>query len=153
MTIPPVAGVGGGLSIGQLEGLGPEGAPAAGEGPGSGSSGEGISLEAAASGEGSAPTSPVGPAEGATQAGQAGGGEGGGGEPGGFGGALTEAISSLEKSQSNATTASQQLAAGTVKDPESAVVTVEDGVLAMQLAAQIRSKATEAVQTIFQTQA
>jgi flagellar hook-basal body complex protein FliE len=31
-------------------------------------------------------------------------------------------------------------------------VTVEDAALAMQLAAQIRTKATEAVQTIFQTQ-
>ena len=48
--------------------------------------------------------------------------------------------------------ASQALATGTVKDPESAVVTVEDAQLAMELAAQIRTKATEAAQTIFQTQ-
>lgn len=70
----------------------------------------------------------------------------------GFGSALTDAISSLEKTQQSGDSAAQSLAAGTVKDPESAVVTVEDAQLAMQLAAQIRTKATEAVQTIFQTQ-
>jgi flagellar hook-basal body complex protein FliE len=72
--------------------------------------------------------------------------------PNNFGSQLTEAISSLESSQRSADSASQALATGTVKDPESAVVTVEDASLAMQLAAQIRSKATEAAQTIFQTQ-
>jgi flagellar hook-basal body complex protein FliE len=69
-----------------------------------------------------------------------------------FGGELTEAISSLEKTQQSASDASQALATGNVKDPESAVVTVEDGVMAMDLASQIRGKATEAAQTIFQTQ-
>ena len=69
-----------------------------------------------------------------------------------FGAALTEAISSLEGSQLSADSASQALATGTVTDPESAVTTVEDAALEMQLAAQIRSKATEAVQTLFQTQ-
>ena len=69
-----------------------------------------------------------------------------------FGGALTEAISSLEGSQISASQASQELATGTVKDPEAAVTTVEDAALEMQLAAQIRAKATEAAQTIFQTQ-
>jgi flagellar hook-basal body complex protein FliE len=151
VTIPPVAGLAGGVPIGQLEGLGPEAAPGAGEGPGGGSAGEGASLERAGAGEQAGQATPVGAAEGATQAGQAGGGEGG--EGGGFGGALTEAITSLERTQNNATTASQQLATGTVKDPESAVVTVEDATLAMQLAAQIRNKATDAIQTIFQTQA
>lgn len=71
---------------------------------------------------------------------------------GSFGSALTEAISSLEGSQRSADSASQALATGTVKDPESAVATVEDAALSMQLAAQLRTKATEAVQTIFQTQ-
>jgi flagellar hook-basal body complex protein FliE len=71
---------------------------------------------------------------------------------GSFGNALTDAISSLEGSQRSASSAAQSLATGTVKDPESAVVTVEDAALSMQLAAQLRSKATEAVQTIFQTQ-
>jgi flagellar hook-basal body complex protein FliE len=74
------------------------------------------------------------------------------GEAGGFGGELTEAISSLEKSQDSASSASQALATGNVSDPESAVVTVEDAQLAMELAGQIRTKATEAVQSIFNTQ-
>jgi flagellar hook-basal body complex protein FliE len=69
-----------------------------------------------------------------------------------FGAALTEAISSLDSSQSSADSASQALATGSVSDPEAAVTTVEDASLEMQLAAQIRAKATEAVQTIFATQ-
>ena len=69
-----------------------------------------------------------------------------------FGTALTEAITSLESSQRSSDAASQALATGTVADPQAAVTTVEDAALTMQLAAQIRSKATEAVQTIFQTQ-
>ena len=69
-----------------------------------------------------------------------------------FGNALTEALSSLEGTQQSAATASQSLALGTVKDPEQAVMTVEDAQMAMDLAAQVRTKATEAVQTIFQTQ-
>jgi len=72
---------------------------------------------------------------------------------GGFGSELTNAISSLEKTQQSGNSAAQALATGTVKDPETAVVTVEDAQLAMQLASQIRTKATEAVQSIFQTQA
>ena len=75
-----------------------------------------------------------------------------GGGSGGFGGALTEAISSLEGSQLSASSAAQGLATGTVKNPESAVVTVEDAQLAMDLASQLRTKATEAVQNIFATQ-
>ncbi len=69
-----------------------------------------------------------------------------------FGSTLTEAISSLEGSQTSAEAASQSLATGNVADPEAAVSTVEDASLEMQLAAQIRAKASEAVQTIFQTQ-
>ncbi len=76
----------------------------------------------------------------------------GGGEAAGFGGELTEAISSLEKTQDSASSASQALATGNVSDPESAVVTVEDAQLAMEMAGQIRTKATEAVQSIFNTQ-
>ena len=75
-----------------------------------------------------------------------------GGGQGGFGGALTEAISSLEQTQESASSASQALATGNVSDPESAVVTVEDAQLAMEMAGQIRTKATEAVQSIFNTQ-
>ncbi len=89
-------------------------------------------------------------AEGLAQAGQASGGSEAAG--GGFGDALAEAVSSLEKTQQSGDSASQALATGNVVDPQAAVVTVEDAQLAMQLAAQIRTKATEAVQTIFQTQ-
>jgi flagellar hook-basal body complex protein FliE len=78
--------------------------------------------------------------------------EGASGGTGSFGGALTQAISSLEGSQQSADAASQALATGTVKDPEAAIATVEDAALSMQLAAQIRTKAVEATQTIFQTQ-
>jgi flagellar hook-basal body complex protein FliE len=108
-VIPPIGGVGGGLSLGQVEGL------AGGAQSSSGAVGVG-------------------------------------GEAGGFGGELTEAISSLEQTQDSASSASQALATGNVTDPESAVVTVEDAQMAMELAGQIRTKATEAVQNIFQTQ-
>jgi flagellar hook-basal body complex protein FliE len=74
------------------------------------------------------------------------------GESGGFGEALTQAISSLDKTQQSADGAAQALATGTASNPESAVVTVEDAQLAMQLASQIRTKAVEAAQQIFQTQ-
>jgi flagellar hook-basal body complex protein FliE len=84
--------------------------------------------------------------------GQASGGAAASGESGSFGGELTEAISSLEKTQDSASSASQALATGTVSDPESAVVTVEDAQMAMELAAQIRTKATEAATSIFNTQ-
>jgi flagellar hook-basal body complex protein FliE len=69
-----------------------------------------------------------------------------------FSSALTEAVSSLEKTQQSSDAASQALATGTVSDPESAVVTVQDAQLAMQLASQIRNKAVEAATSIFQTQ-
>lgn len=96
---------------------------------------------------------PLSAAEAAAQGGQSSAGTAAaGGESAGFGGELTEAISSLEKTQDSASSASQALAAGTVSDPESAVVTVEDASMAMDLASQIRTKATEATQSIFQTQ-
>jgi flagellar hook-basal body complex protein FliE len=75
-----------------------------------------------------------------------------GAKSGGFGSELSNAISSLEGTQNSANAASQALATGTAKDPESAVVTVEDAQMAMDLASQIRTKATEAAQNIFQTQ-
>ncbi len=65
---------------------------------------------------------------------------------------LTSAISSLEGTQQSAAGAAQSLASGTATDPESAVVTVQDAQMAMDLAATIRTKATEAAQSIFQTQ-
>jgi flagellar hook-basal body complex protein FliE len=71
---------------------------------------------------------------------------------GGFGEALTSAISSLEGSQQSASAAAQALATGSTGNPEAAVVTVADAQLAMQLASQLRTKGTEALQQIFQTQ-
>ncbi len=109
MIIPPVGSLGGGLSVGQTEGL-------------------------------------------ASSAQQGTGGVSAGGEAGGFGGELSEAISSLEKTQDSATSAAQSLATGTASDPESAVVTVQDAQLAMELASQVRTKATESLQSVFNTQ-
>jgi flagellar hook-basal body complex protein FliE len=101
---------------------------------------------------GEAPVAPAGAEGGLAQAGGIeGAGATGGGTPS-FGNTLTDAISSLETGQANASSASQALAQGTVSDPEAAITTVEDAALEMQLAAQIRSKATEAAQTIFNTQ-
>jgi flagellar hook-basal body complex protein FliE len=94
----------------------------------------------------------LGQVESVAHAGQAGGGTPAAGEGGSFGGELSEAISSLEKSQDSAASASQALATGTVSDPESAVVTVEDAQMAMELASQLRTKATEATTSIFNTQ-
>ncbi|HEY2767753.1 MAG TPA: flagellar hook-basal body complex protein FliE [Solirubrobacteraceae bacterium] len=87
----------------------------------------------------------------AVGAGEAAGGAGGQ-ESGGFGEALTNAISSLEGTQKSASAAAQALATGSTGNPESAVVTVADAQLAMQLASQLRTKGTEALQQIFQTQ-
>jgi len=95
----------------------------------------------------------VSPAEGLAQSSQSSGGVAAGGEAGGFGGQLTEAISSLEQTQNSASAASQALATGNVSNPEAAVVTVEDAQLSMELASQLRNKATEAVTNIFNTQA
>ncbi len=96
---------------------------------------------------------PAGPAEGLTQSAEAtGAAEAAGGSSGGFGSELTEAISSLESTQRSADGAAQALATGNVKDPQSAVVTVADAQMAMDLASQLRTKATEATQSIFQTQ-
>jgi flagellar hook-basal body complex protein FliE len=72
--------------------------------------------------------------------------------PGSFSSQLSSAVSSLEQTQQSAAGAAQSLATGTATDPEAAVTTVEDASLEMQLAAQIRTKATEAAQSIFQTQ-
>lgn len=94
----------------------------------------------------------VGQAEGLGQSESALGGSAGAGPSGGFGNALTGAISSLEQTQQSADSASQALATGTVSDPESAVMTVQDAQLEMQLASQIRTKAAEAATSIFQTQ-
>ncbi len=150
MTIPPIGAIGNVLSQG-VTGL------AAGEATGAG---------AATSLSPSAPTASAEPATGASSGvGGVGGVSGtesstapsgvegtGGGEASGFGEALTQAISSLDKTQQGADGAAKALATGTAANPESAVVTVENAQLAMQLASQIRTKAVEAAQQIFQTQ-
>jgi flagellar hook-basal body complex protein FliE len=79
-------------------------------------------------------------------------GAAGTGPSGSFSNALTEAVSSLEQTQDSAASAAQSLATGTANDPESAVITVEDAQMAMELAAQIRTKATDAATNIFSTQ-
>jgi flagellar hook-basal body complex protein FliE len=71
---------------------------------------------------------------------------------GSFGGALTNAIDSLDKTQATATQAAQGLATGTLTDPTQAVTAVENASLSMDLAAQIRDKLSTAESTIFQTQ-
>jgi flagellar hook-basal body complex protein FliE len=71
---------------------------------------------------------------------------------GSFGDALSGAINSLEATQAGATTASQQLATGQLSDPTQAITAVENASLSMDLASQIRTKLTDAVNTVFQTQ-
>jgi flagellar hook-basal body complex protein FliE len=70
----------------------------------------------------------------------------------GFGGMLSNAISSLEKTQTDAATASQQLATGQATDPTQVVTAVERARLAMQLASQIRTKSVESYNDVFHTQ-
>jgi flagellar hook-basal body complex protein FliE len=74
------------------------------------------------------------------------------GSSGGFGGMLTNAISSLQKTQTDAAQASQSLVDGTATDPTQVVMSVERARLSMQLASQIRTKAVEAYTDIFHTQ-
>jgi flagellar hook-basal body complex protein FliE len=70
----------------------------------------------------------------------------------GFGGMLGDAISKLDESQTQAADASKSLVDGTATDPSAVVMKVERAQLAMQLAGQIRQKATEAYTDIFHTQ-
>lgn len=69
-----------------------------------------------------------------------------------FGGMLSNAISSLDQSQTQAAAASQSLVNGTATDPTAVVMQVEQASLAMQMADQMRTKAVEAEQDIFHTQ-
>jgi flagellar hook-basal body complex protein FliE len=71
---------------------------------------------------------------------------------GSFGDALTGAINSLDQTQVNASNTAQQLATGQITDPTQAIVSVENASLAMDLASQIRTKLTDAVNNVFQTQ-
>jgi flagellar hook-basal body complex protein FliE len=69
-----------------------------------------------------------------------------------FGAALGDQLQALEKTQTTAADASRSLADGTATDPTAAIVAVERAQLSMQLAAQLRTKGTEALQEIFRTQ-
>ena len=71
---------------------------------------------------------------------------------GSFSGALSNALSSLEQTQANATQASQGLATGQLSDPTQAITAVENASLSMDLASQIRDKLVSAETSIFQTQ-
>jgi flagellar hook-basal body complex protein FliE len=70
----------------------------------------------------------------------------------GFSSMLGNAIQGLQSSQTEAASAAQDLATGKATDPTAVVMAVERAQLSMQMASQIRTKAVEAVQTIFQTQ-
>jgi flagellar hook-basal body complex protein FliE len=70
----------------------------------------------------------------------------------GFGSMLSRSIQDLQNLQTDASAAAQDLATGKATDPTSVVMAVERAQLAMQMASQIRTKAVEAAQTIFQTQ-
>ena len=70
----------------------------------------------------------------------------------GFGDVLAQQIGNLTALQENAASASQSLANGTATDVASVVTAVEKAQLAMQLAGQIRTKGSEAINDIFHTQ-
>jgi len=80
------------------------------------------------------------------------GGTGSAAAGGSFGDVLSQQIGNLTALQENAATASQSLADGTATDVSSVVTAVEKAQLAMQLAGQIRTKGSEAINDIFHTQ-
>ena len=65
---------------------------------------------------------------------------------------IGQSLQSLQTTQDQAAQASTDLATGQASDPTAVVMAVERAQLAMQLASQIRNKAVEAAQTLFQTQ-
>ncbi len=69
-----------------------------------------------------------------------------------FGDALAQQIENLSDLQVRAADASTALANGTATDASSVVIAVEKAQLAMQLAGQIRTRASEAISDIFHTQ-
>ncbi len=68
-----------------------------------------------------------------------------------FGGMLGKQLQALQQSQDSAAQASQALADGTATDPSAVVMAVERARLAMQLAAQIRTKGVEAINDVMHT--
>ncbi len=148
MIVPAVSGLASKLSEGLSNGTSAQTVGGLTQGGQSaGATGSGLGLEGNSGLQGTRGVEGIGGVEGA------GGGVGAsGGGSGSFGSQLSEAISSLEGTQLSSDSAAQSLATGTAKDPESAVVTVEDAQMAMDLASQLRTKATEAAQNLFQTQ-
>jgi flagellar hook-basal body complex protein FliE len=76
-----------------------------------------------------------------------------GGGSKGFGQALTSSIDKLDQTQAVADQQTQALATGKATDVSSVVVAVEKASLEVQLATQIRTKATDAFTQIMQMQA
>lgn len=74
------------------------------------------------------------------------------GAGGSFGDVLSQQIGNLTDLQETAASASQSLADGSATDVASVVTAVEKAQLAMQLAGQIRTKGSEAINDIFHTQ-
>jgi flagellar hook-basal body complex protein FliE len=74
------------------------------------------------------------------------------GTEGGFGSMLAQQVSKLSEMQSDAATASRELAAGTTTDTSSAVMAIERARLSMQLASQIRTKGVEALTEVLRSQ-
>ena len=70
----------------------------------------------------------------------------------GFGSFLTQKVGELADLQNEAAAGAQALANGQATDPTQVVMAVEKARLSMQLASQVRTKATEAINDIFHTQ-
>jgi len=83
--------------------------------------------------------------------GTAGGAAPAGAEDSRFGGLLADQVGKLAEIQQEAAGASRELASGTATDPAATVMAIERARLSMQLASQIRTKGTEALQEIFRT--
>jgi flagellar hook-basal body complex protein FliE len=71
---------------------------------------------------------------------------------GSFGGMLAKQVGELQSLQDQAAQGAQALATGQATDPTQVVMAVEKARLSMQLASQVRTKATDAVNDIFHTQ-
>ena len=76
----------------------------------------------------------------------------GAGSGSGFGKVLVDQIGKLEGLQVQAGDAARAIADGTATDPSAAIVAVERARMAMQLAAQLRTKGIEAFNDVFHTQ-
>ncbi|HVW16725.1 MAG TPA: flagellar hook-basal body complex protein FliE [Solirubrobacteraceae bacterium] len=70
----------------------------------------------------------------------------------GFADMLSNAITDLQDSQTQAAAQSQALATGTAKDPEQVVLAVEHARLQMELASAVRTKVTDAISEVMRTQ-